>query len=152
MILVFLFFTQSAGRLIESIYILDLMNTTLDEKALGVLFFLLPCLFLPFYKKYPDLLAWLAYAMLFFGHSLLPYLKTGNRVIASGLAVFGILTFSFLLFKRESQKGTFQSNWVMGRCWSDLGVGFSEFLRTRGYGLDLSLTHAGGWCGWALSL
>jgi hypothetical protein len=35
--LIFLFFIQMAGILIESIYILDLMNTSLDAKVLGLL-------------------------------------------------------------------------------------------------------------------
>jgi hypothetical protein len=49
----FLFIIQSIGTLVESIYILDLMNSSLDEKALGVLFFFAPLLALPFYKKNP---------------------------------------------------------------------------------------------------
>lgn len=34
--IVFLFFIQSARTLVESIYIMDLMNTSMDEKALGL--------------------------------------------------------------------------------------------------------------------
>jgi len=34
--ILFLFFIQVAGTLVESIYILDLMNSKLDEKVLGV--------------------------------------------------------------------------------------------------------------------
>lgn len=51
--IVFLFFIQSAGTLVESIYIMDLMNTSMDEKALGLLFFFSPVLLVPFYKKFP---------------------------------------------------------------------------------------------------
>ena len=40
----FLFLIQMAGTLVESIYILDLMNTSLDEKVLGLLFFFAPVL------------------------------------------------------------------------------------------------------------
>ena len=39
-----LFIIQSIGTLVKSIYILDLMNSNLDEKALGVLFFFVPLL------------------------------------------------------------------------------------------------------------
>ena len=49
----FLFLIQMAGTLVESIYILDLMNTSLDEKALGVLFFFSPVLLLFFPKNMP---------------------------------------------------------------------------------------------------
>ena len=40
--IVFLLIIQSAGTLVESVYILDLLNSRLDEKAAGVLFFFLP--------------------------------------------------------------------------------------------------------------
>ena len=51
--ILFLFTIQSAGTLVESIYILDLMNSSLDAKVLGVLFFFVPLLVLPFYKNAP---------------------------------------------------------------------------------------------------
>jgi len=35
---IFLFFIQAVGTLVESIYILDLMNLNLDSKILGLLF------------------------------------------------------------------------------------------------------------------
>ena len=60
--ILFLFIIQSIGTLVESIYILDLMNSSLDEKALGVLFFFTPLLALPFYKKNPRLLVWILFA------------------------------------------------------------------------------------------
>ena len=51
--IIILFFIQLAGILVESIYVLDLMNTNLDEKVLGLLFLFSPLLLLPFFKKYP---------------------------------------------------------------------------------------------------
>ncbi len=54
-----LFIIQSTGTLVESIYILDLMTSGLDAKALGVLFFFAPLLVLPFFKKYPRPLMWI---------------------------------------------------------------------------------------------
>ena len=93
--LVFLFFIQTAGTLVESIYILDLMNTNLDEKAFGVLFFFTPLLLIPFYKRFPRGLVWVPFAVLFISRGPLPYLKTAGQVIASGLGVFAVLTFFF---------------------------------------------------------
>ena len=54
----FLFLIQLAGTLVESIYILDLMNTSLDEKALGLFFFFSPALLLLFRKKLPVSAIW----------------------------------------------------------------------------------------------
>jgi len=61
----FLFLIQMAGSLVESIYILDLMNTSLDEKALGVLFFFSPVLLFFFRKKLPVQTAWILFGLLF---------------------------------------------------------------------------------------
>ena len=49
---IFLFFIQAVGTLIESIYILDLMNLNLDSKVLGLLFFFTPVLLIPLFNKF----------------------------------------------------------------------------------------------------
>ena len=61
------------GTLVESIYILDLMNSNLDEKVLGLLFFFAPLLLLPFFRKGQNLLMWLLFALLFIARGLTPY-------------------------------------------------------------------------------
>ncbi len=50
----FLFFIQLVGDLIESIYMLDLLNLELDEKVLGLLFLLTPFILLVFRHKVPN--------------------------------------------------------------------------------------------------
>src|SRR3989304_1188394 len=83
--ILFLFIIQSAGTLVESIYILDLMNSKLDEKALGVLFFFAPLLLLPFFR-YKRALMWVLFALLFITRGLTPYLGTTSRMAVSGIA------------------------------------------------------------------
>jgi hypothetical protein len=58
-----LFFIQMVGTLVESIYILDLMHTSLDAKALGLLFFFAPALLLPFRRNLPRWTAWLWFGL-----------------------------------------------------------------------------------------
>lgn len=87
--IVFLFFIQSAGTLVESIYIMDLMNTSMDEKALGLLFFFSPVLLVPFYKKFPRGSLWFAFALAFITRGLLPSLKTAQQVFAAGVDMSG---------------------------------------------------------------
>ncbi len=70
----FLFFIQMAGSLVESIYILDLMNTSLDEKALGLLFFFSPILLFIYPKKRPVQTVWFLFGLLFLARGLTPYL------------------------------------------------------------------------------
>ncbi len=72
----FLFLIQMAGSLVESIYILDLMNTSLDEKALGLLFFFSPALLFFFRKKLPVQMVWVLFGLFIPGarcHSLPEY-------------------------------------------------------------------------------
>lgn len=141
----FLFFIQMAGILIESIYILDLMNTSLDAKVLGLLFFFTPALLLPFRKKFPSWFVWALFGVLFISRGLTPYLNTLGRMVASGIGIgTALLLFPILLTSR--QKGTSVSAGLA------LAVGLSVLLRTLNYSLDLSLTSQGGWIGWGLGL
>jgi len=148
----FLFFIQMAGTLVESIYILDLMNTSLDEKALGLLFFFSPFILLPFRIKKTYLWAWVSFGLLFLGRGLTPYLDTLGRMLASGVATGAALVlFPFLITakpKGEDRAPTGQ--WISAGL--ALAVVLSVFLRTLGYGLDYSLTPSGGWAGWGLGL
>ena len=81
--ILFLFFIQMAGTLVESIYILDLLNTALDEKALGLLFFFTPVLLLPFRKQTPGWLFWLVLGLLLVARGITPTLDTTGRMLAS---------------------------------------------------------------------
>ncbi len=94
----FLFFIQMAGSLVESIYILDLMNTSLDEKALGLLFFFSP-IFLFFYpKKRPVQTVWFLFGLLFLARGLTPYLNTLGRMLTSGVGTgAALMLFPFLI-------------------------------------------------------
>ena len=142
----FLFFIQSAGVLVESIYILDLMNTTLDAKALGLLFFFTPVLLIPFHTKIPKWTVWLIFGLLLFSRGTVPYLNTLGRMIASGLGTgAALLLFPSLAALRK--KGDSDSYAGLA-----LAVGLSVLLRTLNYSLDYSLTPQGAWVGWGLGL
>jgi endonuclease/exonuclease/phosphatase family metal-dependent hydrolase len=144
--ILFLFIIQSIGTLVESIYILDLMNSSLDEKALGVLFFFGPLLVLPFFKKDQRLLAWVLFALLFITRGLTPYLSTTNRLVTSGIATTASLSLFFLLISGQVAI----KRWVPAGL--ALAVGLSTLIRTAGHGIEYSLTSSGGWVGWVLGL
>lgn len=137
---------QSAGTLVESIYILDLMTSGLDAKALGVLFFFAPLLVLPLMRRYPRMLGWLLFIIMFFSRGVTPYLSTTNRLIASGIATAA--SFSLLLLLIDSLPGA--------RRWAPpglaLAVASSALVRTAGHGIEFSLTPAGAWVGWVLGV
>jgi endonuclease/exonuclease/phosphatase family metal-dependent hydrolase len=148
----FLFFIQMAGVLVESIYILDLMNTALDEKALGVLFFFSPVILIPLRIKKPDRWVWVTFGLLFLARGLTPYLDTLGRMLASGIGTgAALLLFTFLLTTRPKDSAHDRLG-LWAAAGLALGVVLSVFLRTLNYSIDYSLTPAGGWVGWGLGL
>jgi endonuclease/exonuclease/phosphatase family metal-dependent hydrolase len=135
--LLFLFFVQMAGSLVASIYTLDLMHTSLDAKALGVLFFFTPILLLPFRKKIPNQLVWSMFGLLFLA-----------RGIGTGTA---LILFSLLVAAKPKGESRPQTGlWVSAGL--ALAVSLSVLLRTLNYSIDYSLTGAGGWVGWGLGV
>ncbi|MGB8212052.1 MAG: hypothetical protein WCE68_00705, partial [Anaerolineales bacterium] len=150
--LIFLFFIQAAGTLVESIYILDLMHLNLDTKVLGLFFFFTPLLLIPFYKKFRLPLVWITFALLLLARSLLPYLNTASRLVASGIATGAALSLFFLMLNAQPRR----SSWANTGLWASAGlalaVSLSVLLRTIYYGLDYSLTPSGGWTGILLGL
>jgi endonuclease/exonuclease/phosphatase family metal-dependent hydrolase len=148
--ILFLFFVQVAGTLVESIYILDLMHTSLDAKVLGVLFFFAPLLLIPFRKKIPSLLVWTMFGLLFVGRGVTPYLNTLGRMLASGVATgAALILFALLLTARpKGESKTETGLWISGGL--ALAVALSTLLRTLNYSIDFSLTFFGGWIAWLL--
>ncbi len=148
----FLFLVQMAGTLVESIYILDLMNTSLDEKVLGLLFFFSPVVLFSYRAKRPALTGWILFGILFFSRGLVPYLPTLGRMLASGIATGAALTLFPLLMttREEGEPRPYPAAWIGGGF--ALGMGLSVLLRTANYGLDYSLFPAGGWVGWLLGV
>ncbi len=146
----FLFLVQMAGTLVESIYILDLMNTSLDEKVLGLLFFFSPVLLFFYRKKRPLFTVWILFGLLFLARGLTPYLNTLGRMLASGIGTgSALMLFPFLMTAKTKADSRIALNLRIAAGLA-LGVGFSVFLRTINYGLDYSLLSEGGWVGWGL--
>lgn len=147
-----LFFIQLAGTLVQSIYILDLMHTSLDAKALGVLFFFSPVLLLPFGKKLPHWLVWVSFAVLLVGRGLTPYLETSWRMLASGAATGATMLLLPLLFTSRPKGEAHQPGSLGLSAGLALGVCLSALLRTVNFSIDYSLTISGSWVGWGLGL
>ena len=147
----FLFLIQLAGTLVESIYILDLMNTSLDEKVLGLAFFFSPIILLPFRKRLPSWVGWFCFGLLFLSHSLVPYLDTLGRMLASGIglgAALGLLPI-LLTARIRGSASRLPASWIAAGF--ALSIALSVLLRTVNFGLDYSLFREGGWTGWLLA-
>ncbi len=149
---VFLFFIQMAGTLVESIYILDLLNTTLDEKALGLLFFFTPLLLIPFRKKVPDWMVWVIFGLLFASRGMTPYMNTSGRMLASGIGTGAVLLLFPVLITAAPKGATLPRSGAWISSGLALGVGLSVMLRTVNFSIDYSLTPEGSWVGWGLGI
>src|SRR6266498_4610335 len=146
--IVILFFIQLAGTLVESIYILDLMNLKLDEKVSGLLFFFVPLLLFPLFKKFPKQSAWVGFAILFISRGLLPDLSTSYRFLASGFGTSTAFSLFLLLLEAKPKGENGIQIGTLGSASFGLALAFSVFLRTWGDGLDISLIPEGRWLGW----
>lgn len=144
--IVFLFFFQLAGTLIESVYILDLLNTSLDEKALGLLFFFTPMLLFVFRGKYPRWLLFVTVIVTAISRGVTPYLSTPERLFSAGIGV-GAVLWLLVLLQRSVRKNTLEISAGLA-----LATALSALLRTVGAGLDYSLTVPGGWLGGLLAV
>lgn len=147
---VFLFFFQLSGTLVSSIYTLDLLHTSLDAKALGVLFFFSPMILLAFRKKIPGWLRWSFFVGLLIARGVTPYLDTNGRMLASGVGIALLLClFPDLVKMRMNEENSPHS-----REWAAIGlavaVALSVMLRTMNSSIDYSLTYSGSWMGWLL--
>ena len=147
--LAFLFFIQLSGVLVESIYILDLMNTSLDAKALGLLFFFAPILLVPFRKQIPSWTRWTMIAALLLSRGIVPYLDTNGRMLASGIGIGAILILLPLLMTAKQKEDSPSIAAVSSGL--ALAVALSALLRALGFGIDYSLVSSGGWIGWGLA-
>jgi endonuclease/exonuclease/phosphatase family metal-dependent hydrolase len=150
--LFFLFFIQMAGTLIQSIYVLDLMNTSLDAKVLGVLFFFTPAVLFFFRRRLPDWVLWTLVGLLFLARGLTPSLPTQGRLVTSGIAAGAALILLPFLFTAKPRNGSSIHMGSLAAAGLALAVGLSVFLRTLDFSIDYSLTPRGAWAGWLLGV
>ena len=150
--ILFLLLIQSMGSLVEAIYILDLLKTSLDEKALGLLFFFAPLFLYIIPKKPSKNYLWFLFALVFLGRGFLPFLPTIGKMITSGIATAaGLLLLPLLLTSQnDAEEPSQPGRWIaVGLAFALLG---SILLRTVNYSLDYSLQSEGGWLGWVLAV
>ena len=150
--ILFLFLIQLAGTLVSSIYILDLMHTSLDAKALGVLFFFTPILLVLVQKRIPNQLVWILSGLLFLARGVTPYLDTLGQMLASGIGMgAALILFALLVTAKPKGETRPQAGWWISAGLA-LAVCLSVLLRTLNYSVDYSLTLSGGWAGWGLGV
>ena len=76
--------------------------------------------------------------------SLLPYLNTASRLVASGIATGAALSLFFLMLNAQPRRSSRANTSLWASAGLALAVSLSVLLRTIYYGLDYSLTPSGG--------
>ncbi len=148
--ILFLFFIQLTTDLVEAIYMMDLLNTSLDEKVLGVLFFLSAFVILFFRKGFPEHFLEIIAGILIVSRIINPFLDTASRIISAGIGVSCFMIFlpSFLL-KKQADDGE-KTSYTLG-----VGLAFAVVLsimfRTLGSTLDVSTYKGFQVIGWVLA-
>ncbi len=137
--ILFLFFLQMITELISAIYMLDLLNTSVDEKAAGLLF-LLPSFFLIFSKKKnisPNLIK-ISGITLIIARLITPLVPTLGKIITAGLGVGSFMIFfpSYLFYSSSLTK---KSNGLNFGISLAIGTGLSILFRTLYYTIDISM-------------
>jgi endonuclease/exonuclease/phosphatase family metal-dependent hydrolase len=148
---VLLFLLQAISGLIESVYVLQLLSTSLDEKALGVLVLLSPFFLFFVARQGAGTALWVAGSLLVMARIALPYLDTRGRLLAGGLATGAGLVLLPLMLAAEPPARTRSSyRGLSAGQGVALAVGLSTLLRTWGITMDVSLSIAGAGLGWVL--
>ncbi|MCG8308481.1 MAG: endonuclease/exonuclease/phosphatase family protein [Cytophagales bacterium] len=140
--LLFLFFIQQITLLIESIYMLNLLNTRMDMKALGLLLLALPVFLFSIQNNkftYISLVGLMLVCM-----TLSPLLSTASRIFSAGI---GAGTFLLYLGLHLSNKGSSKVDWGQSAAWATL---VSILSRHVGGSLDISITGNSKIIGWML--
>ncbi len=142
--LLFLFFIQQITFLIEAIYMLNLLHTSMDSKALGILLLAFPVLL--FFMKSNKLNYTIIVSLMLFCIVLSPILPTPLRIFSSGMGAGLFLLFLGLQF---SDKNMPTANWGLAAAMATLA---SIALRVMGQSQDISISGHTLFVGWILAL
>ncbi|MBF9017939.1 MULTISPECIES: endonuclease/exonuclease/phosphatase family protein [unclassified Oceanispirochaeta] len=133
---------------IESIYVLDLLNTTLDEKALGCLFLFAPLLLLFNKSRGKNFLTLNAFVLIV-SRLLLPQVSHSLRIVVAGTGVSAFLLYLMVFLERNGTGEDSQENISTGSAIA-LALLLSIFFRALGSTRDYSLHGWGQIHGWIL--
>jgi len=148
--ILFLFLIQMTATLVESVYIMDLLNTALDEKALGILFLLSPVLLLLFRRKHARWLLWLSCGLLVIARGITPYFNTLGRLVSSGIGTGAAFILLPIMLASSPDLGEGEERRAPAQGLA-LAVGLSVLFRTLNYTVDISMTRGYEWIGWILA-
>lgn len=151
----FLFFFQLLGDLIEAVYMLDLLNETLDEKAAGLFFLFTPIILLAFRHKIPDYFLEVIAVITIVVRLISPFLDSANRIITSGLGVGCFMLFLPIYFSQSTKSQIMDDKGKVSLKLSTglaLAILLSITFRALNSTVDISIYSYFQFIGWLLAL
>ncbi|MEJ2294396.1 MAG: endonuclease/exonuclease/phosphatase family protein, partial [Candidatus Lokiarchaeota archaeon] len=149
-IMLFFFFEQIT-KLVESIYLLNLIHTEVNENIAAILFLLTPLILL-FFKKGLSKKAMIVLGeIMIITRVLQPFFETQIKMILTGIGVGCFLIFFPVYLQKKWQEGVEKGSLSLGISLG-FGVALSILFRTLGSSLDLTLTFWFQWIGWILAV
>jgi len=150
----FLFFFQLLGDLIESVYMLDLLNLSLDEKAAGLFFLLTPVILLAFRRKIPDYFLEVVAIIAIISRLISPLMDSASKIITAGLGVGCIMLFLPVYFSQSIKSQNMDDK---EKASLKLGIGLASAIllsitfRALNSTVDISIYSYFQFIGWVLA-
>ncbi|NHJ21414.1 MAG: hypothetical protein EAX91_10745 [Candidatus Lokiarchaeota archaeon] len=149
--ILFFFFFEQITKFIESIYLLNLIITGINENIAAVLFLLSPIVLL-FFKKGLSKKAMVVLAEITIVCRVLqPFFGTQIKMILTGIGLGTFLLFLAVYLQKRSHKSSEEGGLSLGISLG-FGLALSILFRTLNYSVDLTLTFGFQWIGWILAI
>jgi endonuclease/exonuclease/phosphatase family metal-dependent hydrolase len=146
----FFFFFEQITKLVESIYLLNLIHTEVNENIAAILFLFTPLLLL-FFKKGLSKKAMIVLGeIIIITRVLQPFFETQIKMIFTGIGVGCFMIFFPVYLQKKWQEGAEKGSLSLGISLG-FGVALSILFRTLGSSLDITLTFWFQWIGWILA-
>jgi endonuclease/exonuclease/phosphatase family metal-dependent hydrolase len=146
----FFFFFEQITKLVESIYLLNLIHTEINENIAAILFLLTPLLLLFFKKGLSKKTMIVLGEIIIITRVLQPFFETQVKMILTGIGMGCFLIFLPVYLQKKWQEGAEKGSLSLGISLG-FGVALSILFRTLGSSLDLTLTFWFQWIGWILA-
>jgi endonuclease/exonuclease/phosphatase family metal-dependent hydrolase len=148
--ILFFFFFEQITKLVESIYLLNLIHTEINENIAAILFLLTPLLLLFFKKGLSKKTMIVLGEIIIITRVLQPFFETQVKMILTGIGMGCFLIFLPVYIQKKWQEGAEKGSLSLGISLG-FGVALSILFRTLGSSLDLTLTFWFQWIGWILA-
>jgi len=149
--ILFFFFFEQITKLVESIYLLNLIVTDINENIAAILFLLTPIILLFFKKGFSKKAMVVLGEIMIISRVLQPFFNSQITMIFTGIGTGSFLIFLPVYLQKKAREDSEKSGLSLGISLG-FGLGLSILFRTLGSSVDLTLTFWFQWIGWILAV